>query len=255
MNNIKLYNGDCLDGMNKLIEAGVKVDLIFTSPPYNIGIKYENYNDKLEWKEYLNWCEKWLQKCYDLLKDDGRIVINHYINFRDTEKKDRFPLFDIKTIQERIGFNVSKLIVWQDNSLSKLSAWGSWLSASSPYIQTPCEGLLVSYKKVWKRKNKGVSTISKEDFIHGVSGICKLTPETRGLTKANFPVTLPQLYIELLTYKNDIVLDPFSGSGTTAIACIETEREFYGFEISQEYYKIAEQRIKEVNNKKFRELF
>ncbi len=150
---------------------------------------------------------------------------------------------DIRNKMEKIGYNVSKLIIWAEKTKSILTAWGSWLSAPSPYIQTPAEGILISYKKQWKKNSKGTTTISKKDFIEGVSGFWNISSETKQLTKACFPVELPKRCIELLSYTNDIVLDPFMGSGSTAVACIQPNRNYIGYEISSNYCKIAQERI------------
>jgi site-specific DNA-methyltransferase (adenine-specific) len=152
---------------------------------------------------------------------------------------------DIRNIQEKIGFKVNSLAVWADPTLAKLSAWGSWLSASAPYIQTPYEGILMSCKKQWKRLDSGTSTLTKEEFIESVGGIWKIQPETKQFTICNFPIELPRRCINLLSYENDIVLDPFMGSGTTACACLITKRNYIGFEISSNYTRIAEYRLKD----------
>lgn len=148
----EIYNLDCLDGLSKVEDNSV--DLVVTSPPYNINVKYDSYNDNKQWEEYLEWCEKWIRECYRILKDDGRMYINHYISFTDTNKKERFPLYDFISIQNKIGMHPSKIVVWEDTTKSKLTAWGSWLSASSPYIQTPYEGILISYKNQCAKKRK-----------------------------------------------------------------------------------------------------
>ena len=141
---------DCVEGL-KLIDDN-SIDLIVTSPPYNIGIDYDTWKDNMPWGDYLEWCKQWLTECYRVLKPDGRICINHYLNFQDRwDKVSRFPLFDIQSIQHEIGFHVHKLCLWEDNTRKKFTAWGSWLSASSPYINTPYEGILISYKNQWKK--------------------------------------------------------------------------------------------------------
>lgn len=245
LNNV--YNMDCIEGL-KMIEDN-SIDLIVTSPPYNIGIDYDTYEDNKTWENYLEWCKEWLLECYRVLKDDGRICINHYLNFQDRwEKVSRFPLYDIQRIQEEIGFNVHKLCLWEDTTRKKFTAWGSYLSASAPYINTPYEGILISYKKQWKKLSKGESTIDKELFMQGVGGIWKLGT-TRGKTKACFPEKLPEMCIQLLTYTNDVVLDPFMGSGTTGKVAKELNRNYIGFEISPEYCKIANDRIEECESK------
>ena len=240
---MKLLNGDCLIEMDKIKDNSI--DLIITSPPYNIDLDYDIYNDYRPWEEYMEWVCDWLYKCYKVLKDDGRICINHYLNFQDRyEKVSRFPLFDIKHYQDIIGFNTHKLVLWEDITRKKYTAWGSWLSASSPYINTPYEGILVSYKNQWKKTNKGVSSISKEDFIEGVGGIWKLgTSSNKKGTKATFPISLPTRCIELFSYEGDTILDPFMGSGTTGVACKKLKRDFIGIELSENYFEIAKGRI------------
>lgn len=237
----KIYNMDCLSGL-KLIPSN-SVDLIVTSPPYNIDIDYDIYKDYKPWSEYCDWIKEWIYECYRVLKPDGKICINHYINYHDKHANmSRFPLFDIYNIGKKIGLNPHKLIIWEDVTRRKFTAWGSWLSASAPFINTPYEGILIFYKYQWKKQCKGECTISKEDFMEGVSGVWKVGT-CRGETKACFPERLPQMCIDLFTYVGDTVLDPFMGSGTTAVAAVKKGRNYIGFEISQEYCKIAEKRI------------
>jgi len=237
----KLYNMDAINFLKSIDENSV--DLIVTSPPYNCGIEYDVCEDNMEWKEYLQWCESWFKECYRILKDDGRMCVNHYINFHLKGGDSQFPLMDFRNIQEKIGFGVHKLIIWEDRTMSRMTAWGSWMSASAPNIQNPYEGILISYKNQWKKINKGESTISRDMFLESVIGIWKLKPDTKSLTKASFPVELPERCIELLTYKNELVVDPFIGSGSTAIAAIKTNRNFIGCDLSQNYINIANQRI------------
>lgn len=246
-----IINEDCVKGLKEIEDNSV--NLIVTSPPYSLGIKYDSCDDDLPYNDYLVWCEEWLKECYRILKDDGRIAINHYLATYRGEP--RFPLMDFRSIQEKIGFNVKNLIIWDDNTISKLCAFGSFMSASAPHISSPFEGILIAYKKQWKRINKGIDTISKEEFINSVSGVWSMRPESKQLTMANFPVELPRRCINLLTYKNDLVLDPFMGSGSTACACIETNRNFLGFEISENYTKIAEYRLKDYEKNNIEDLF
>lgn len=238
----KIYNIDCVEGLKMIPDSSANI--VITSLPYNVKIEYDVYKDYMAWQDYLNWIELWMTELYRILKDDGRCCINHYINFQDTDKTSRFPLFDIKMIQEKIGFNVYKMPIWNDPTRARKTAFGSWLSASSPYINTPYEGILISYKKQWKRLEKGESTISRSDFLEAIGGVWNLGT-TRGKTKACFPVRLPQLCIDFLTYKGDTVLDPFMGSGTTAIAALRTGRNYIGFELSENYCNIANNWIEE----------
>lgn len=240
-----IYNIDCVEGMKKLPDNSV--DLIVTSPPYNVGVDYDSYDDRRPWDEYLSWCEEWLKECYRVLKDDGRLCVNHCLNLcsNNAEGTCKFPLFDIRDIEDRIGFHTHKIAVWTDITQNKFTAWGSWLSASSPNIMQPYEGILISYKNQWNKINKGKSTINKETFMMGVTGIWNLGTTT-SKTKASFPESLPEMCIRLLSYEGDTVMDPFSGSGTTCYVAKKLKRNFIGFEISPNYTKIAKERLNTV---------
>ena len=121
----------------------------------------------------------------------------------------------------------------------------SWKDPRECYINSPYEGILILYKDHWRKDVKGVSDISGKEFMQSCSGSWKLQPEMNGLTKANFPVSLPMRCIKLLSYKGDIVLDPFSGSGTTAYAAKVTGRQYIGFELSENYWKIGNRRLEQ----------
>jgi site-specific DNA-methyltransferase (adenine-specific) len=143
------------------------------------------------------------------------------------------------------GFKHHGLAIWWDPTLTKRTAWGSFEMASAPYINSPFEGVLILYKERWHKDTKGESDISGKEFMQSCSGIWKLQPEMNGLTKANFPVSLPMRCIKLLSYKGDIVLDPFSGSATTAYAAKVTGRKYTGFEMSGGYWKIGNRRLEQ----------
>ena len=236
-----IYNEDCLKTLKSMEDNSV--DLILTSPPYNIGIDYDSYDDKKDWKEYYKWCGEWLEQCYRVLKSDGRIAIDHYLSLGTAQFRTA-PIAKLYNIMDDIGFKHHSIAVWTDITLSKRTAWGSWLSASSPYINSPYEGVLIDYKENWKKENKGISTIEKEDFIKLTRGIWNIKTENKGLTKANFSVDFASKIINHLSYEGDIVYDPFMGSGTTAIACIRNNRQYIGSEISTNYWEIANDRIK-----------
>jgi site-specific DNA-methyltransferase (adenine-specific) len=245
-----LYNCDIFDGFKKLPDECI--DLVVTSPPYNCGIPYDSYNDSRPWHEYVDWCTTWLYEMRRVLKPDGRFAINVLVEMglpENGKKNGRriSPQVEFYNLITKLGLTISAQPMWADTTKSTLTCWGSWKSASAPYMYNPFEVILVGYKEQWKKirakHNKGIDTISREDFMMGVGGIWNLTPETRGLTVANFPVALPKLCIELLSFKNDIVLDPFIGSGTTAIAAIDSDRQYIGFELSENYYNIAKNRI------------
>ena len=236
----QIYNLDCLDGMKHIPNASI--DLVVTSPPYNIGIDYGTYKDDLPWDEYYAWCEKWLTECFRVLKPDGRIAVNHYLSLGTSEFRTS-PISELNCIMNRIGFKHHSIAVWPDITLVNKTAWGSYLSASSPYINSPYEGILIDYKEQWKKADKGESCIDKDTFIALTRGRWDIKTETNGLTKCNFSVDFASKTMALLSYVGDTVLDPFMGSGTTAVACIKEKRHFIGFELNKDYFDKACRRI------------
>lgn len=239
---IHLVNADCLTYMKTL--SSNSIDLVMTSPPYNCGIDYNTYNDNKPYQEYLDWCQTWINECYRVCKDDGRIAINVLVEMGMENNSIRVsPMAEFVRMITAAGFHLMGLPMWIDKHKGKYTAWGSWMSAYAPYIYNPNEAVVLGYKKYHKKQSDGENTINKRDFIRGCSGVWNITPATSGLTKANFPVELPELTINLLTYKGDMVLDPFSGSGTTGVACLNLERKYIGIEIDPLYHKIAQNRI------------
>lgn len=237
--------GDCIQVMRR-IEAK-SINLVVTSPPYNLDIAYDVYKDRRPYHQYLNWCREWLTEIYRVLKSDGRLCLNHYLSCGSSIF--RFaPLMDLNTIAQEIGYFHHGLAVWEDITLTKRTAWGSWLSASAPYVNSPFEGILVLYPHTWKRFEKGTSTIGKKEFMEACSGVWKIAPEKkRSICPAPFPEALAARCIRLLSYEGDIVLDPFVGSGTTALVAKKLHRQYIGIDISRNYVEYARARIAELD--------
>ena len=239
----KIYNEDCLNTLSRIPEN--YVDLTVTSPPYNIGIKYDSYIDSRPYADYFAWIEYWLGELYRVTKPDGRVCINHYLSMSMNGVRCS-PVANIISIALKIGFKYHGLPVWTDRTVSKLTAWGSWLSASAPHVNTPFEGIVILYKERWKKDQPGVTNISKEEFIAGCSGVWNLKTENRKSHPAAFPEALPSRCIQLFSYEGDLVFDPFMGTGTTAVACRRLNRNFIGSEVSSNYCLIAEKRLNEL---------
>ena len=125
--------GDCIKILSKIPENSI--DLIITSPPYNIGMKYDVYIDKIPWDQYYIWCEEWLYECLRVLKPDGRMALNHYLSFGNKKDGRTAPLMELNHIALNLGFKHHTVGVWTDATLSRRTAWGSWKSSSAPYIQ------------------------------------------------------------------------------------------------------------------------
>lgn len=236
----EIYNQDCNEGMEQIDDE--TVDLIVTSPPYNLDIKYDTHIDNMPLPEYWKWCERWLTHCFRVLKPDGRLCLNHYLSCGTSEQ--RFaPLMKLNCIAEDIGFKHHGVAIWDDRTLTKRTAWGSWRSASAPYCNSPFEGILIMFKDHWKKDRQGITNISKKEFMEISTGIWKIQPCQKYLTIANFPVELPQKCIRFFSYEEDLVLDPFMGSGRTGVAAKRNNRNYIGFEISPAYCEVARQEL------------
>ncbi|MGQ9702717.1 MAG: DNA-methyltransferase, partial [bacterium] len=212
---IKIYNDDFLT--TNFVGENL-IDLIVTSPPYNVDIKYNSYDDKMSYDLYLEFTHKWIEKAYKLLKDDGRFCLNIPL---DKNKGGQQSVYaDIITIAKKIGFNYHSTIVWNEQNISRRTAWGSWLSATAPYVIAPVEMIAILYKKRWKKTSGSrKSDITKKEFVDWTNGVWTFMGESK--TKvghpAPFPVELPKRCIKLFTFVGDTVLDPFLGSGSTLI--------------------------------------
>ena len=263
----KIINGDCIEEMAKLPEGCI--DLIVTSPPYGVSIKYDVHDDDVEFEEYKVFSENWLSEAYRVLKDDGRIALNIPYEINRQSKGGRiFFVSEIYQIMKQVGFQFFGIVDLEEQSphRSKTTAWGSWMSPSSPYIYNPKECVILAYKKHHIKKVKGEpqwtgvpTDIEQEDgtvkkktvyleedkkeFMELVFGQWKYFADTKSLTKATFSMDIPTKAIKILSYKNDIVLDPFMGSGTSAVSAEVNDRRWLGIELSPNYAEIAKKRV------------
>jgi site-specific DNA-methyltransferase (adenine-specific) len=147
----------------------------------------------------------------------------------------------------KIGFYMRGEIIWNKaSSASPSTAWGSWLSAANPVLRDIHEYILVFSKGDYNRMSIGKqNTILKEQFMEWTKSIWTMNAESakRIGHPAPFPEELPYRLIQLFSFKNDIILDPFMGSGTTALSALKSDRRFIGYEINKEYVDLAEKRL------------
>jgi len=259
----KIIYGDCIKVMSEFPEKSI--DLIVTSPPYGVGIEYDTFQDDLEFDQYKIFSNNWLREAYRVLKDDGRIALNIPYEINRQDKGGRvFMVAEIWNIMKSIGFNFFGVVDLEEESphRSKTTAWGSWMSPSAPYIYNPKECVILAYKKhhikkikgepEWKhtiveeggKEKKKYTEDQKREFIDLVYGQWKYFADTKQITKATFSMDIPNKAIKILTYKNDLVLDPFAGSGTTCVAAEVNGRQWIGIELSSNYCEIARKRIR-----------
>jgi site-specific DNA-methyltransferase (adenine-specific) len=278
----KVHRGDSVETMSNMPEKSV--DLIVTSPPYGVGIDYDSWDDDMEINHYLDFTKGWLREAYRVMKDDGRIALNIPYEINRQDKGGRVYISaEIWMIMKEIGFGFFGIVDLEESSphRSKTTAWGSWMSPSAPYIYNPKECVILAYKKKHKKEVKGTpqwkgeyqmvpnekiegefrkklvyDEKDKKDFISLVYGQWNYFADTQQKTKATFSMDIPYRAIKILSFKEDVIMDPFNGSGTTCLAAEMLGRKWIGLDISENYCKVAEERIKEYRTKQLQgELF
>ena len=263
----KVVNGDCREVM-KTMEEGC-IDLIVTSPPYGVGIEYDVHDDDMFVEDYLKFTEEWMTEAFRVLKDDGRIAINIPYEINRQAKGGRvFMVSEVWQIMKKIGYKFFGVVDLEEESphRSRTTAWGSWMSPSAPYIYNPKECVILAYKKKHIKIVKGVpewvgemgevedkngvmknkmmyTDTQKREFIDLVFGQWHYFADTKSMTKATFSMDIPTKAIKILTYKNDIVMDPFAGSGTSLVAAETLDRRWIGIELSPNYAEVAKKRV------------
>ena len=228
------------------------VHLMVTSPPYNVG---KEYDEDLSLEEYYNLLKNVFKETHRVLVPGGRVAIN----IANVGRKPYIPLHSgMIQIMSDLGFLMRGEVIWDKGSSAGGScAWGSWKSASNPVLRDSHEYILVFSKEDFQRKKhpEKKNTISRDEFLELTKSIWKFNTESAKKVKhpAPFPVELPRRLIQLYTFEGDVILDPFIGSGSTAIAAINSKRHFVGYDNSKEYVDIANKRIsKEITQTKLK---
>lgn len=220
------------------------IDLVITSPPYNVDIPYNSHDDRGSYEDYLHFSEAWMRRCHAWLREDGRFCLN--IPLDKNKGGQQSVGADLTAIAKKTGFSYHSTIVWNEGNISRRTAWGSWLSASAPYVIAPVELIVVLYKESWKKTSGSrISDISRDEFMAWTNGLWTFNGERK--TKighpAPFPIELPSRCMKLFSFVGDTVLDPFMGSGSTLVAASQCNRKGIGIEIDPRYCEIARERI------------
>lgn len=221
------------------------VHLMVTSPPYNVG---KEYDEDLTLEEYRAFLRRVMKEVYRVLVPGGRMCLN----IANLGRRPYLPLhaFLIKDLLD-LGFLMRGEIIWDKASSSSPStAWGSWCSAANPTLRDTHEYILVFSKQRFTRPtpSRRRSTISRNEFLEFTKSVWRFPaePATKVGHPAPFPVELPYRCIQLYTFEGEVVLDPFIGSGTTAIAAVKTRRHFVGYDIDPTYVDLTRRRLKEL---------
>ena len=217
------------------------VHLMVTSPPYNVS---KEYDDDLSLNEYLNLLNTVWRETYRVLVPGGRACVN----VANLGRKPYIPLHSyIIEGMQKIGYLMRGEIIWNKaSSASPSTAWGSWLSAANPVLRDIHEYILVFSKETFSRKKENrENTIKKEEFLEWTKSVWTFPAVSARQIghPAPFPEELPHRLIQLYTFQDDVVLDPFVGSGTACLAAIKDKRNYVGYDIDPEYVKLAERRI------------
>lgn len=232
------------ENMNEL--PNNSIHLMITSPPYNVT---KEYDDNLTLQDYLILLKKVWTETYRVLVTGGRVCIN----VANLGRKPYIPLhsFIINDMLE-IGFQMRGEIIWNKaSSASPSTAWGSWLSAANPVLRDIHEYILIFSKDSFSHPSKGKeSTIKKEEFLEWTKSVWTFPAVSARKIghPAPFPEELPNRLIKLYSFKHDVILDPFLGSGTTSLSAIKNGRNYIGYDTNKKYVELADKRVAEYAN-------
>jgi modification methylase len=244
---------DCLDHIFQCSAESMtqlpdnSVHLMVTSPPYNVG---KEYDDDLTLAEYLAFLERVWGEVFRVLVPGGRACVN----VANLGRRPYIPLHAwIADSMLRLGYLMRGEVIWNKAaSASPSTAWGSWKSAANPTLRDVHEYILIFSKGEYKRHNplNRKSTISRDEFLEFTKSIWTFPAESASKIghPAPFPMELPYRLIQLYSFEGEVVLDPFMGSGQTALAALKAGRHFIGYEICLEYTSLAENRILEASH-------
>lgn len=234
----KIICGDALEIMPNLPNRCV--NLVFTSPPYNVGIDYGDYDDRKVLDDYISWLGKLFVESWRVLSDGGHIVLN----VANTGRQPYTPNTHLLCASiHKKGFDDIEMrgeIIWDKQNITGSTKWGSWLSANRPSLRDRHEYLMI-WRKTGNRK--GTSTITSEEFNLFTESIWKVTPEFNRAHPSPFPEALAYRVIKLYSFLGEVVLDPCCGSGTTCVVAKKLGRRYIGIDINSEYCKYSENRL------------
>lgn len=238
----------CSDSTTLDVLPNSSVDLVVTSPPYNLDVSYSGYADALPYPRYLDWVAQWAGSLLRVARPGGRACINIPLDSNKGGKRAVYA--DYVRIFLEAGWHYQTTIVWNEQNISRRTAWGSWLSPSAPFVTAPVEMVPVFYKDEWRRPRGDRQTdIQRDEFLAWTLGVWEFPGENPSKVRhpAPFPTELPRRLIKLYSYVGDQVLDPFLGSGTTAAVAKALNRRCFGIDVDASYCQIAAERCQQVS--------
>lgn len=268
----KIHNGRWEDVMPHVPDG--TVDLIVTSPPYNVDLgnnkhkkdAYADHDDNMPYDEYLTWISSLFTECNRVLKTGGRLCVNIGDGANGSVPTHVDFTYRLLNLEKVIlstpsipcsfklePFKMMTTIIWNKNQIGASTAWGSWKSPSCPSFPTQFEYVIVVAKGTTKHEgDKTKATVSGENFIRNSRALWEFAPETKMMKEydhpAMFPEELPRRLIDQLTYRDDVVLDPFSGAGTTCAVAKQMGRKYIGIEMTRKYYSRSVERLAGIPN-------
>jgi site-specific DNA-methyltransferase (adenine-specific) len=262
----RIIHGDCRNVLRDMPDRCVH--LAVTSPPYNVGLDYDGHNDRMSYTEYLTWLLPVWRELHRVLVQGGRFALN----IAPTSIKDFKPIhYDMAAQLRDLGFLMRTEILWYKQTMRRRTAWGSWKSPRNPHILPSWEYVLVFSKGSWTLEgDKKLADIAGQEFIRFSDGFWQIPPETQGRQPflkslypprrgrktaqpkpdghpAPFPEELIYRLIKFYTYRGNVVLDPFGGTGTVAVVAKKTGRHFIHVDISRKYCQIAAERLAQLH--------
>jgi DNA modification methylase len=237
----RIVQGDARDVLEALPRESVH--LAVTSPPYNLKIPYRGYGDDLAPEEYLRWLREVWRALQRVLVPGGRFVLN----VAPTSIKNFRPIHhDLSRDLRDLGYIMRTEIIWYKQTMGRRTAWGSWRSPSNPHIIPSWEYLLVFSKGQWNLPgDRNRVDISAREFERFSDGFWKIPPErVRQGHPAPFPEELIERLIKFYSYRGNVVLDMFGGTGTVAAVARRLGRHYLHIDSSAEYCAIAEERVR-----------
>lgn len=241
------------------------IHLTITSPPYNVGLEYDSHHDRMPYPDYLRWLSAFWREIHRVLVPGGRFALN----VAPTSIKDFRPVhYDMARDLMALGFIMRAEILWYKQTMRRRTAWGSWKSPANPHVIPSWEYVLVFSKGSWSLEgNKADADITAEEFIQFSDAFWPIAPEGRGRQPflkslypprrgrkapeqkteghpAPFPEGLIYRLIKFYSYRNNVVLDPFGGTGTVAAVAARTKRHFVHLDLSEKYCALAAERVR-----------